>query len=101
VHAAQTMTQAMILAGFLAEAACGCATYEQICDAERAVSDAFDRGRDTGERSFDGATFALFATIATTYDRQLHTAPLWASFKGSDRLDRFSAGQPTVSGTGT
>jgi hypothetical protein len=95
VPAAQTMTQAMILAGFLTEAGYGAATDEQMRDAEQAVSAAFDRGRETGEWVFDAETFALFATIVTAYDNQLQKAPLGAIADASDRLDRFCAGQPS------
>lgn len=48
VRNAQTVTQTMILAGFIAEAGYGAATYEQLVVAEAAISAAFDRGRDRG-----------------------------------------------------
>lgn len=47
VRDAQTLTQTMILTGFIAEAGYGAATYEQLVVAEAAISAAFDRGRDT------------------------------------------------------
>jgi hypothetical protein len=53
VHAAQTLTQAMILTGILARAAYGEATFEQMRQAEADISAAFDRGRDTGEWRLD------------------------------------------------
>lgn len=89
---AQTLTQIMLLTGFLAESGFGSATGEQLGAAERAVSAAFDIGRETGEWKLDDAGFALFATIATNYDQQLHSAPLWAIADASERLDRFTAG---------
>jgi hypothetical protein len=93
VQAAQTMTQAMILTGLLAEAGYGAATFDQMQSAESVISEAFDRGRDTGVWTLDGDGFAQFATIATTYDYQLQRAPLSAIADASDRLDRFRAGE--------
>ncbi|CAE6765500.1 hypothetical protein R69927_07663 [Paraburkholderia domus] len=91
---AQTLTQVMLLTGFLAESGFGSVTGEQLGAAERAVSAVFDIGRETGEWRLDSAGFALFAEIATNYDRQLHSAPLWAITDASERLDRFTAGVP-------
>ncbi|MFM0420374.1 hypothetical protein [Paraburkholderia aromaticivorans] len=91
---AQTLTQIMLLTGFLAESGFGSATSEQMSAAERAVSTVFDIGRETSRWSLDDAGFALFATIATNYDQQLHSAPLWAITDASERLDRFTAGMP-------
>ncbi|CAE6863474.1 hypothetical protein R69746_07942 [Paraburkholderia aspalathi] len=93
VQAAQTMTQAMILTGLLAEAGYGTATFDQMQSAESVISAAFDRGRDTGVWILDEDGFAQFATIATTYDYQLQRAPLSAIADASDRLDRFRAGE--------
>jgi hypothetical protein len=89
---AQTLTQIMLLTGFLAESGFGTATSEQLGAAEHAVSAVFEIGRETGRWKLDDAGFALFATIATNYDRQLHSAPLWAITDASERLDRFAAG---------
>jgi hypothetical protein len=94
VHAAQTLTQTMILTGFLAEAGYGEATFEQMRQAEADVSAAFDRGRDTGNRSLDDDAVDRFAVIVSTYDGQLRQAPLRAVAEASDRLDRFRAGEP-------
>nr|WP_244219976.1 hypothetical protein [Paraburkholderia terricola] len=77
---------------FLAESGFGSATGEQLGAAERAVSAVFDIGRETGEWGLDSAGFALFAAIATNYDKLLHSAPLWAVTDASERLDRFAAG---------
>ncbi|CAG4926306.1 hypothetical protein [Paraburkholderia gardini] len=93
VHAAQTLTQAMILTGLLAEAGYGAATFEQMQQAEGILSAAFDRGRDTGVWMLDQDGFAQFAVIASTYDYQLQRAPLSAVAEASDRLDRFRAGE--------
>lgn len=89
---AQTLTQTMLLTGFLAESGFGLMTGEQLGAAERAVSAVFDIGRETGKWELDSGGVALFAEIATNYDRQLHSAPLWAITDASERLDRFTAG---------
>ncbi|PRX92240.1 MULTISPECIES: hypothetical protein [unclassified Paraburkholderia] len=91
---AQTLTQIMLLTGFLAESGFGSVTGEQLGAAERAVSAVFDTGREAGKWELDDTGFALFATIATNYDRQLRSAPLWAITDASERLDRFTAGVP-------
>jgi hypothetical protein len=54
----------------------------------------FFRGRTSGEWMLDRAGYDIFAAIATAYDHQLQKAPLWAITEASDRLDRFSAGEP-------
>ena len=91
---AQTLTQVMLLTGFLAESGFGSATSEQVGAAEREIAKVFDIGRDTGRWMLDESGFALFAQIATNYDQQLHHAPLWAVTEASERLDRFTAGLP-------
>lgn len=89
---AQTLTQVMLLTGFLAESGFGSMNSAQLGAAERAVSAVFDIGRETGEWKLDSTGFALFSETATNYDRQLHSAPLWAITDASERLDRFTAG---------
>lgn len=89
---AQTLTQVMLLTGFLAESGFGSMSSEQLGAAEHAVSVVFDIGRETGEWKLGSAGFAVFSEIATNYDRQLHSAPLWAITDASERLDRFTAG---------
>ncbi|CAB3734242.1 hypothetical protein [Paraburkholderia rhynchosiae] len=91
---AQTLTQVMLLTGFLAESGFGAATGEQLSAAEREIAKVFDIGRDAGRWALDSAAFTLFAQIATNYDQQLHRAPLWAVTEASERLDRFTAGLP-------
>jgi hypothetical protein len=91
--AAQTLCQAMILTGLLAEAGYGEATFEQMRRAEDAISAAFDRGRDSGLWVLDESSFKEFALIVTTYDRQLRRAPLAAVAEASDRLERFRGGE--------
>jgi hypothetical protein len=97
VHAAQALTQAMILAGYLAEAGYGEATFEQMRQAESDISVAFDRGRDTGDWRLDGDAAGRFAVIVWTYDRQLRRAPLAAIVSAREQLDRFQAGGPPAS----
>ncbi|RKT20749.1 hypothetical protein B0G69_4082 [Paraburkholderia sp. RAU2J] len=91
---AQTLTQTMLLTCFLAESGFGSISDEALGAADRAVSAVLDIGRETGEWRLDDAGFALFALLATNYDRQLHSAPLWAITEASERLDRFVAGVP-------
>ncbi|SMG60333.1 hypothetical protein [Paraburkholderia susongensis] len=89
---AQTLTQIMLLAGYLAEAGFGSMSREEFCAADRIAAAVFDRGKESGEWKLDEAGFALFASIATNYDRQLHRAPLWAVTAASEQLDRVIAG---------
>jgi hypothetical protein len=91
---AQTLTQIVLLTGFLAESGFGLISGAELGAADRAVSAVFDIGRETGEWRLDGAGFALFASLATNYDRQLHSAPLWAITAASERLNRLVAGVP-------
>jgi hypothetical protein len=91
---AQTLTQIMLLTGFLAESGFGSVSGEELGEADRAVSAVFDIGRETGKWRLDGEGFALFASLATAYDRQLRSVPLWAITEASERLDRFIAGVP-------
>ncbi|WP_345815355.1 hypothetical protein AAGS40_23540 [Paraburkholderia sp. PREW-6R] len=91
---AQTLTQTMLLTGFLAESGFGSVNQEHLSAAERAVSMVFDIGRETDRWELDDTGFAPFAAIATSYDQQLHRAPLWAVTEASERLDRFVAGLP-------
>ncbi|MGF6574913.1 hypothetical protein ABH945_007041 [Paraburkholderia sp. GAS333] len=91
---AQTLTQVMLLNGFLADSGFGKVTGEELGAADGAVAAVFDIGRLTGEWRLDDAGFELFAKLATNYDRQLHSAPLWVVTDASERLDRVIAGVP-------
>lgn len=93
VHAAQTLTQAMILTGILAKAGYGEATSEQMRQAEADISAAFDQGRDTGEWRLDDQAAGRFAALVSTYDAQLRRVPLRAIADASERLERFRAGE--------
>jgi hypothetical protein len=89
---AQTLTQMMLLTNCLAEAGFGSMSYEELCAADPVSAMVFDIGRERDAWKLDEAGFELFASIATSYDRQLDRAPLWAITEASDRLDRFIAG---------
>jgi len=93
VTAAQTLYQAMILTGVLAEAGHGTTTFEQMREAETIISAAFDRGRDSDVWALDDEGFRQFAVIVTTYDYQLRRAPLAVVADASDQLDSFRAGE--------
>ncbi|WP_454875592.1 hypothetical protein [Paraburkholderia xenovorans] len=90
---AQTLCQAMILVGLLADLGYGAVTVEQMRSAETVISGAFDRGRDSGVWCLDEAGFLQFAMIATVYDEQLRRAPMSAMAEASNRLDRFRQGE--------
>jgi len=66
---------------------------EEFCAADGAAALVFDTGRETNAWKLDDAAFALFASIATNYDRQLRRAPLWAITEASERLDRLIVGR--------
>lgn len=71
---ARTLTQTMILTGFIAD---------QVTARPR-----------TSNSSSRKPPFRLRLTaIATTYDEQLRRAPLWAVAEASEPLDRFQAGE--------
>lgn len=93
VSTAQTLCQAMILVGLLADLGYGDVTVEQMRSAETVISAAFDRGRDSGIWQLDDNGFLQFAMIATTYDQQLRRAPTSAMAEASNRLDRFRQGE--------
>ena len=89
---AQTLTQIMLLTSYLADAGFGSMSHEELRAANSASAMMFDAGRERNEWHLDDAGFELFALIATSYDRQLRRAPLWAITEASERLDRFIAG---------
>jgi len=94
VDAAQTVTQAMLLVAFIAEAGYGKLTPEALRTADALSAACFERGRANGEWMLDRAGYDIFAAIVTIYDQQLQKAPLWAITEASDRLTRFKAGEP-------
>ncbi|MEW6341951.1 MAG: hypothetical protein RXR20_06935 [Paraburkholderia sp.] len=94
VSAAQTVTQAMLLVAFIVEAGYGTLTSEALRTADAYSAACFERGRTTGEWVLDKGGYDVFAAIVTVYDYQLQKAPMWAITEASDRLDRFTAGEP-------
>jgi hypothetical protein len=94
VSAAQTVTQAMLLVAFIVEAGYGTLTSETLRTADALSAACFERGRATSEWMLDRAGYDVFAAIVTVYDFQLQKAPMWAITEASDRLDRFTAGEP-------
>ncbi len=78
---------------YLAEAGFGSMSREEFHAADRAAASVFGAGREHNAWKLDDAEFALFASIATNYDRQLRHAPLWAITEASERLDRLIIGR--------
>ncbi|WP_321899851.1 hypothetical protein [Paraburkholderia heleia] len=91
--AAQTLLEAIVLTGFLAEAAHGEFDAGRWTEAEQAVCDAIDRGNQTDHWSLESSDLAKLEEIVTLYDLQLRAAPLSAVAEASDRLTRFKAPQ--------
>lgn len=92
MSAAQTLTQTMLLTGFLCDRAYGTLTPEQLRNADAALASLFDRGRTTDEWRLPDEHADLFAYIVSIYDAQLQRAPLGALTEASERLDRLMAG---------
>lgn len=92
--AAQTLLEAIVLTGFLAEAGYGEFDAAQWTEAEQAVCNVIDRGNQTDRWSLDSADVVKLEEIVTLYDQQLRDAPLSAVAEAGDRLMRFKAGQP-------
>ncbi|WP_233836964.1 hypothetical protein [Paraburkholderia sp. ZP32-5] len=90
---AQALTQIMLLTSYLAEAGFGSMSHEEFRAADRAAASVFDTSRGRNAWKLNDAEFALFASIATNYDRQLRHAPLWAITEASERLDRLIIGR--------
>ncbi|MEI5999872.1 hypothetical protein H3V53_22490 [Paraburkholderia bengalensis] len=97
--AAQTLTQTMLLTGFLCDLGYGEMTYEQLRIADQALSVAFERGRTSDDWRLGDEHVELLAHIVSTYDAQLQRAPLSALTDASARLDRIIAnggGEPAM-----
>jgi hypothetical protein len=93
MSAAQTMTQTVLLAGFLCHLGYGAMTYAELSAAEQVMAATFEHGRATGEWRVSDEHAELFADIVSLYDAQLQRAPLGALTEASERLDRFMAGE--------
>jgi hypothetical protein len=89
---AQTLTQTLILAGFLVDLGYGKLLPEQVREADKLIAACFSAGRASGEWRLDEEGAAVFMMIVSLYDWQLRSVPLWAMAEASDRLDRFTAG---------
>jgi hypothetical protein len=99
MSAAQTLTQTMLLTGFLCDLGYGEMTYDQLRTADQALAVTFERGRTSDEWRIDEAHIELLSHIVSTYDAQLQRAPLSALTDASARLDRIMANgdaEPTI-----
>jgi hypothetical protein len=99
MSAAQTLTQTMLLTGFLCDLGYGEMTYDQLRTADQALAVTFERGRSSDEWHIDEAHVELLSHIVSTYDAQLQRAPLSALTDASARLDRIMANgdaEPTI-----
>ncbi|BFG75167.1 hypothetical protein PTKU46_32000 [Paraburkholderia terrae] len=99
MSAAQTLTQTMLLTGFLCDLGYGEMTYDQLRTADQALAVTFERGRSSDEWRIDEAHVDLLSQIVSTYDAQLQRAPLSALTDASARLDRIMANgdaEPTI-----
>lgn len=94
MSAAQTLLEAIVLTGFLAEAGYGQFEPARWTEAEKAVCDAIDRGNKTEHWSLEPVDAGKLEEIVTLYDQQLRDAPLSAVAEAGERLTRFKAGQP-------
>ncbi|KND55237.1 hypothetical protein BPUN_2923 [Candidatus Paraburkholderia kirkii] len=90
---AQHITEAMLLAKFLAEAGHGDFSQEELILADRTMAAAFDAGSASGTWSLPPEDFDRLAAIVSLYDHQLRRATLGALSAASERLERFKAGE--------
>lgn len=93
MSAAQTLLEAIVLTGFLAEAGYGEFNAGLWTKAEKVVCDAIDRGDQADHWSLESADVVKLEEIVTLYDQQLRDAPLSAVAEAGDRLARFKSGQ--------
>jgi hypothetical protein len=91
---AQHVTEAMLLAKFLADAGHGEFSSDALANADRVMAAVFDAGRESGMWTLAADECDMFAAIITLYDHQLQRATLGALTIASERLDRFKAGEP-------
>lgn len=89
---AKTLLQTQVLALTIADAGYGELTPEEARRADDALLACFERGNRDGVWRVDGEAFDSLARIATVYDDQLRSAPMWVLADASERLDRMSAG---------
>jgi hypothetical protein len=91
---AQHITEAMLLAKFLAEAGHGDFSHDELLLADQTMAAMFDAGRASGTWSLPAEGFERLAAIVSLYDHQLRRATLAALSVASERLERFKAGEP-------
>ncbi|BAN26090.1 hypothetical protein [Caballeronia insecticola] len=91
---AQHITEAMLLAKFLAEAGHGDFAHEELLLADQTMAAVFDAGRASGTWSLPPDGFDRLAAIVSLYDHQLRRATLGALSVASERLERFKSGEP-------
>ena len=90
---AQHITEAMLLAKFLAEAGHGDFSHEELILADQTMATVFDAGRTSGTWTLPSEDFERLAAIVSLYDHQLRRATLGALSVASERLERFRAGE--------
>ncbi|WP_224043245.1 hypothetical protein [Paraburkholderia unamae] len=88
---ARALLHAHVLAQSIAEAGYGAFEPESVRAADAALIACFERGNTGGGWQLDDAGFEALAQLVTVYDRQLHSAPLWALTEASERLERMGA----------
>ncbi|MDR5836694.1 hypothetical protein [Caballeronia sp. LZ034LL] len=91
---AQSITEAMLLAKFLAEAGHGDFSQEELILADQTMASVFDAGRHSGRWTLPDEAFERLAAIVSLYDHQLRRATLGALSVASERLERVKAGEP-------
>lgn len=93
IAAAQHITEAMLLAKFLAEAGHGDFSQDELLLADRSMAAVFDAGRASGSWMLPPEDVDRFAAIVSLYDHQLRRATLGALSVASERLERFKSGE--------
>jgi hypothetical protein len=93
IEAAQSLTEVMLLASFLADAGYGSFRHESLVEGDAAMAAVFEAGRQTGVWQLPAADHERFAAIVSLHDWQLHVAPLSALSAVSERLERYTAGE--------
>jgi hypothetical protein len=91
---AQSITEAILLAKFLAEAGHGGFEHEELVHADQTMAAVFDAGRASGSWTLPPEGFDRLAAIVSLYDHQLRRATLGALSVASERLERVKAGEP-------
>ncbi|KMY85674.1 hypothetical protein BUMB_03144 [Candidatus Paraburkholderia calva] len=90
---AQSVTEAMLLAKFLADAGHGEFSDDVLAAADLAIATVFDAGRESSIWQLPASEVETFAAIVALYDHQLQRATLGALTAASERLERFKCGE--------